>query len=30
MYFETIKCEDFEVFNLDFHNKRVARTIEKT
>lgn len=29
MYFETIKCEDFEVFNLDFHNKRVARTIGK-
>ena len=29
MYFETIKCEDFEVLNLDFHNKRVARTIGK-
>jgi len=26
-YFETIKCEDEEVFNLDFHNKRVANTI---
>lgn len=26
-YFETIKCEDFEVFNLDFHNKRVSNTI---
>ncbi|OCL83241.1 aminotransferase class IV [Arcobacter porcinus] len=29
MYFETIKCEDFEVFNLDYHNKRVAKTIGK-
>lgn len=29
MYFETIKCEDFEVYNLDFHNKRIARTIGK-
>ncbi|RBQ30244.1 aminotransferase class IV family protein [Aliarcobacter vitoriensis] len=27
MFFETIKCEDFEVFNLDYHNKRVANTI---
>lgn len=26
-YFETIKCNDFEVFNLEFHQKRVARTI---
>lgn len=26
-YFETIKCEDFEVFNLEYHNKRVANTI---
>ncbi|MCG3678225.1 aminotransferase class IV family protein [Aliarcobacter butzleri] len=26
-YFETIKCEDFEVFNLDYHQKRVANTI---
>ena len=26
-YFETIKCDDEEVFNLDFHNKRVANTI---
>ncbi|MDN5104775.1 aminotransferase class IV family protein [Aliarcobacter butzleri] len=26
-YFETIKCEDFEVFNLDCHQKRVANTI---
>ncbi len=27
IYFETIKCEDYEIFNLDFHNKRVANTI---
>lgn len=26
-YFETIKCEDFEVFNLDYHNRRVSNTI---
>ncbi|RXJ85684.1 aminotransferase class IV family protein [Arcobacter cloacae] len=26
-YFETIRCEDFEVFNLEYHNKRVANTI---
>lgn len=26
-YFETIKCEDFEVYNLDYHNSRVAKTI---
>ena len=26
-YFETIKCEDNEIFNLDYHNKRVANTI---
>lgn len=29
MFFETIKCEDFEIFNLDYHNKRVAFTIGK-
>ncbi len=28
-YFETIKCEDKEIFNLDFHNSRIARTIGK-
>lgn len=28
-YFETIKCEDYEVFNLDFHNFRIAKTIGK-
>ena len=27
IYFETIKCEDFEIFNLEYHNKRVANTI---
>lgn len=26
-YFETIKCDDNEVLNLSFHEKRVARTI---
>lgn len=26
-YFETIKCEDFEVFNLKYHDKRVSKTI---
>lgn len=26
-YFETIKCDDFEVFNLDYHNKRISNTI---
>ncbi len=26
-YFETIKCEDFEVFNLPYHEKRIASTI---
>lgn len=26
-FFETIKCEDFEVFNLHYHNKRIAKTI---
>ncbi|WP_375724740.1 aminotransferase class IV family protein [Arcobacter sp. KX21116] len=28
-YFETIKCEDKEVFNLHFHNLRLASTIGK-
>ena len=27
IYFETIKCEDFEISNLEYHNKRVANTI---
>ena len=25
--FETIKCDDFWSFNLEYHNKRVANTI---
>lgn len=29
MYFETIKCEDFGVFNLEYHQKRVIKTIAK-
>ncbi|AXH15941.1 branched-chain amino acid aminotransferase [Malaciobacter mytili LMG 24559] len=29
VYFETIKCEDYEIFNLEYHNKRVANTIAK-
>ena len=27
MYFETIKCFDEEVFNLDYHHKRIAKTV---
>ncbi|MBT3279912.1 MAG: branched-chain amino acid aminotransferase [Campylobacteraceae bacterium] len=26
-FFETIKCEDYEIFNLDFHKKRIANTV---
>ncbi len=26
-YFETIKCEDEEVFHLDYHQKRMAKTV---
>ena len=26
-YFETIKCLDFEVFNLKYHKKRISNTI---
>ncbi len=26
-YFETIKCKDNEVFNLEYHEKRIANTI---
>ena len=26
-YFETIKCDDYEIFNLDYHMKRVANTV---
>ena len=28
-YFETIKCDDYEVFHLEYHQKRIARTIGK-
>jgi 4-amino-4-deoxychorismate lyase len=26
-YFETIKCDDYEVFNLSYHAKRISNTI---
>jgi 4-amino-4-deoxychorismate lyase len=26
-YFETIKCNDYEIFNLSYHSKRISRTI---
>lgn len=26
-YFETIKCDDYEIFNLNYHNKRVSNTV---
>ena len=26
-YFETIKCDDYEIYTLDYHNKRIANTI---
>lgn len=29
MYFETIKCYDYEVYNLEYHINRVSRTIGK-
>ena len=28
-YFETIKCNDFEVYNLNYHKQRIATTIGK-
>jgi len=28
-YIETIKCDDFKVYNLEYHKKRVANTIGK-
>lgn len=28
-YIETIKCEDYEIYNLEYHEKRVANTIGK-
>lgn len=27
IYFETIKCKDYEIFNLKYHNKRISNTI---
>jgi len=27
LYFETIKCDDMEVFNLEYHKKRISNTI---
>ncbi len=27
IFFETIKCEDYECFHLEYHKKRIARTI---
>lgn len=26
-YFETIKCDDYEIFNLEYHSKRVSNTV---
>lgn len=26
-FFETIKCNDFEIFNLEYHKKRISKTI---
>lgn len=26
-YFETIRCEDYEVFNLEYHKQRIANTV---
>ncbi len=28
-FFETIKCEDYKIYNLKFHNTRLAKTIAK-
>jgi len=27
IFFETIKCEDKEIFNLDYHQRRIAKTV---
>ena len=29
IYFETIRCEDEEIYNIHYHQKRIARTIGK-
>lgn len=26
-FFETIKCDDYEIYNLSYHNKRVSNTV---
>jgi 4-amino-4-deoxychorismate lyase len=28
-YFETIKCDDYKIFNLQYHEKRIVKTIGK-
>jgi len=28
-YFETIKCHDYEIFNIEYHQQRIARTVGK-
>ena len=28
-YFESIKCENFKIYNIKYHNKRVFNTINK-
>ncbi|HIP55975.1 MAG TPA: branched-chain amino acid aminotransferase [Arcobacter sp.] len=28
-FFETIKCDDYKVFNLEYHKKRMANTVGK-
>ncbi len=28
-FFETIKCQDYKIYNLNFHNARIAKTIAK-
>lgn len=28
-YIETIKCEDYEIYNLEYHEKRIANSIGK-
>ena len=29
MFFETIKCEDFEIFNLEYHQKELQKLSER-
>ena len=28
-FFETIKCDDYEVYNLEYHKKRMSKTVGK-